>query len=137
MKITLKTLKGQQLPLDVDPTINVSDFLAGASGPRYFSASTFLTNFVSFGVQIADLKAKIAETHGMAAETQKLIAYGKVMDDETKTVTDYKVGENGFIVVMTVKVSPIPLILLGLHFQILPVRARLSSGKVQMGELAD
>ena len=41
----------------------------------------------------------------MPAETQKLIAYGKVMDDDTKTVGDYKIAENGFIVVMTVKVS--------------------------------
>ena len=41
----------------------------------------------------------------MAAETQKLIAYGKVMDDGEKTVSDYKIVENGFIVVMAVKVS--------------------------------
>ena len=27
------------------------------------------------------------------------------MEDETKTITDYKIAENGFIVVMTVKVS--------------------------------
>lgn len=51
------------------------------------------------------MKAKIAEVHGMPAETQKLIAYGKVMDDGEKTVSDYKIVENGFIVVMAVKVS--------------------------------
>ena len=51
------------------------------------------------------MKAKIEEVHGIAAVTQKLIAYGKVMEDEAKTITDYKIGENGFIVVMTVKVS--------------------------------
>ena len=34
-----------------------------------------------------------------------MIAYGKVMDDEAKTVADYKIVENGFIVMMTVKVS--------------------------------
>lgn len=78
MKITLKTLKGQQLPLDVDPE-----------------------------TKVGDLKAKIAETHGMPAETQKLIAYGKVMDDEAKTIADYKIAENGFIVVMTVKAKPV------------------------------
>ena len=38
-------------------------------------------------------------------ETQKLIAQGKVMEDETKTVADYKIVENGFIVMMTIKVS--------------------------------
>ena len=34
-----------------------------------------------------------------------MIAYGKVMDDEAKTVADYKIVENGFIVMMTLKVS--------------------------------
>lgn len=78
MKITLKTLKGQQLPIEIEPDMKVTD-----------------------------LKAKIAEVHGMAAETQKLIAYGKVMDDGEKTVSDYKIVENGFIVVMAVKPKPV------------------------------
>ena len=56
-------------------------------------------------LQVAALKALIAESHGQPAETQKLIAYGKVMEDEAKTVADYKIVENGFIVMMTVKVS--------------------------------
>ena len=51
------------------------------------------------------MKNKIESEHGIAAGTQKLIAYGKVMEDENKTITDYKIAENGFIVVMTVKVS--------------------------------
>lgn len=51
------------------------------------------------------MKALIQETHGQAVETQKLIAYGKVMEEESKTVSDYKIVENGFIVMMTVKVS--------------------------------
>lgn len=78
MKITLKTLKGQQLPLEVQP-----EMLVGA------------------------LKALIAETHGQPAETQKLIAYGKVMEDDEKSVADYKIVENGFIVMMTVKAKPV------------------------------
>ena len=45
------------------------------------------------------------DTHGHAAETQKLIAYGKVMDDDTKKLAEYSVQENGFIVLMTQKVS--------------------------------
>ena len=40
----------------------------------------------------------------MAAESQKLIAYGKVMDDQEKTLKDYKIQEGGFIVVMVQKV---------------------------------
>lgn len=41
----------------------------------------------------------------MSAESQKLIAYGKVMEDNDKTVADYKITEGGFIVVMVTKVS--------------------------------
>ena len=51
------------------------------------------------------MKALIETTHGQDAATQKLIAYGKVMDDEAKTVQDYKIVENGFIVMMVAKVS--------------------------------
>ena len=40
----------------------------------------------------------------MPAESQKLIAYGKVMDDTEKTLKDYKIAEGGFIVVMVQKV---------------------------------
>ena len=51
------------------------------------------------------MKKQIEETHKMSAESQKLIAYGKVMDDNDKTVADYKITEGGFIVVMVTKVS--------------------------------
>lgn len=78
MKITLKTLKGQQLPLEVQPEMTV-----------------------------AALKALIETTHGQDAATQKLIAYGKVMEDEAKTVADYKIVENGFIVMMVAKAKPV------------------------------
>lgn len=47
------------------------------------------------------LKAKIQETHGHDAATQKLIAYGKVMEDDQKTLAEYSIQENGFIVLMT------------------------------------
>jgi predicted RNase H-related nuclease YkuK (DUF458 family) len=52
MKIIIKTLKGQQLPLEVEEDLKISD-----------------------------LKEKIDAEHKMPAESQKLIAYGKVMDD--------------------------------------------------------
>jgi len=38
--------------------------------------------------------------HKMAADSLKIIAYGKVMEDEDKLVTDYKVTDGGFVVVM-------------------------------------
>ena len=36
---------------------------------------------------------------------QKLIAYGKVMDDNAKTLADYSIKEGDFLVVMVAKVS--------------------------------
>ena len=40
----------------------------------------------------------------MPAESQKLIAYGKVMDADDKTLTDYSIKEGDFLVVMVTKV---------------------------------
>ena len=34
-----------------------------------------------------------------------MIAYGKVMEDDAKTLAEYSVQDNGFIVLMTQKVS--------------------------------
>jgi hypothetical protein len=41
----------------------------------------------------------------MAADSLKLIAYGKVMEDDNKTLKDYSIKENDFLVVMVSKVS--------------------------------
>jgi len=43
--------------------------------------------------------------HSMPAESQKLIAYGKVMDDDNKTLVEFKIKEGDFLVVMVQKVS--------------------------------
>ena len=36
----------------------------------------------------------------MAADMLKLIAYGKVMEDDTKSLKDYSIKEGDFLVVM-------------------------------------
>ena len=41
----------------------------------------------------------------MDASLMKLIAYGKVMEDNAKTVADYSIKEGDFLVVMISKVS--------------------------------
>lgn len=41
----------------------------------------------------------------MAADSLKLIAYGKVMEDDAKTLKDYSIKEGDFLVVMVTKVS--------------------------------
>ncbi len=41
----------------------------------------------------------------MPADQQKLIAYGKVLEEETKTLKDYSIKEGDFLVVMVSKVS--------------------------------
>lgn len=43
----------------------------------------------------------------MQADLQKLIAYGKVMDDMTKTLKDYALKEGDFVVVMVSKAKPV------------------------------
>jgi len=52
MKITLKTLQGKQLPMEVEPDMTIEV-----------------------------LKAKIAEQHNMPADSQNLVAYGKVLSE--------------------------------------------------------
>ena len=41
----------------------------------------------------------------MDADTLKLIAYGKVMDPDDKTLADFKIKEGDFLVVMQQKVG--------------------------------
>lgn len=73
MKLIVKTLKGKQFEIEVE----LSD-------------------------TVKQVKDKIDEEHKIAADTQKLVAIGKVMDD-AKTVEDYKLKEGDFIVVMVAK----------------------------------
>lgn len=77
MKITLKTLQGKQLPMEIE------------------ADSTIET-----------LKAAIAAEHDMPAESQNLVAYGKVLADGAKTVTEYGIKDGDFIVVMVKKAKP-------------------------------
>ena len=67
--------------------------------------AAYLLQTHSIRVQISVLKEKIEEEHKMPADSQKLIAYGKVMDDADATLKDYKIQDGGFIVCMVTKVS--------------------------------
>jgi len=40
-----------------------------------------------------------------SADLMKLIAYGKVMEDDTKTLANYSIKEGDFLVVMISKVN--------------------------------
>jgi hypothetical protein len=40
----------------------------------------------------------------MAADSMKLIAYGKVLEEDTKQLKDYSIKEGDFLVVMISKV---------------------------------
>ena len=83
MKISIKTLQGKQLPLEVEDTHTVRQRV---------------------NHKIEQLKAQIEKEHGFKADQQKLIAYGKVMDDNAKTLKDYSIKEGDFLVVMIAKV---------------------------------
>jgi len=50
------------------------------------------------------VKQKIEATHQMQADLLKLIAYGKVMEDDNKLLKDYSIKEGDFLVVMVSKV---------------------------------
>ena len=41
----------------------------------------------------------------MAADSMKLIAYGKVLEDDAKSLKDYAIKEGDFLVVMIAKVN--------------------------------
>ena len=49
----------------------------------------------------------------MAADSMKLIAYGKVLEDDNKSLKDYAIKEGDFLVVMIAKVK---CFLLSKHF---------------------
>jgi len=77
MKIIAKTLSGKQLPLEIEPTWT-----------------------------IRQVKEEIEKVHSLAADTLKLIAYGKVLDKDDQTAADYSIKENDFIVAMVQKAKP-------------------------------
>jgi hypothetical protein len=53
------------------------------------------------------VKEKIAVEHSMQADMMKIIAYGKVMDDDSKNLKDCAIKEGDFLVVMVSKVLSI------------------------------
>jgi hypothetical protein len=79
MKIIVKTLSGKQLPLDIE-----------------------------LEWSIRKVKEEIEKVHDLKADTLKLIAYGKVLEDDTKSAGDYSIKENDFIVAMVQKAKPAP-----------------------------
>jgi hypothetical protein len=50
------------------------------------------------------VKEKIEAQHGMDASLMKLIAYGKVMEDNEKSLKEYAIKDGDFLVVMIAKV---------------------------------
>ena len=79
MKITVKTLSGKQLPIEIETAWTVRQ-----------------------------VKEQIEKEHDLKADTLKLIAYGKVLDNDDKTAADYNIKENDFIVAMVQKAKPAP-----------------------------
>jgi UV excision repair protein RAD23 len=52
------------------------------------------------------VKERIEAEHKLEAALMKLIAYGKVMEDDAKTLKDYSIKEGDFLVVMISKAKP-------------------------------
>ena len=51
---------------------------------------------------------EIEKVHELKADSLKLIAYGKVLEDDAKSAGDYNIKENDFIVAMVQKAKPAP-----------------------------
>ena len=79
MKLTVKTLAGKQLPIEITD-----------------------------GMKVGEIKQVIEKDHNLEAAALKLIAYGKVLDNDEKTATDYSLKEGDFIVAMVQKKKPAP-----------------------------
>lgn len=79
MKIIVKTLAGKQLPIEIEPSWT-----------------------------IRQVKEAIEKEHDLKADTLKLIAYGKVLDSDTKAASEFSLKENDFIVAMVQKAKPAP-----------------------------
>jgi hypothetical protein len=79
MQITVKTLNGKQLPLTIEAEWT-----------------------------IRKVKEEIESHHQLKAETLKLIIYGKVIDNDDKTATDFAIKDGDFIVAMVQKPKPAP-----------------------------
>ena len=79
MKIIVKTLSGKQLPLEIEAEWSIKK-----------------------------VKEEIEKVHELKAETLKLIAYGKVLEDDEKSAADYSIKENDFVVAMVQKAKPAP-----------------------------
>ena len=57
---------------------------------------------------IRKVKEEMEKVHDLKADTLKLIAYGKVLDDDEKKASDYSIKENDFVVAMVQKAKPAP-----------------------------
>lgn len=77
MKLTVKTLAGKALPIEVPDDCTVMQ-----------------------------IKETIKKDHSLKADTLKIIAYGKVLDDNDKKATEYNLKEGDFIVAMVQKAKP-------------------------------
>ena len=78
MQLTIKTLKGETFPVEVEPSQTVS----------------------MKGIQVLDLKNKIKELKGYEIESQKIVFKGKATNnaDELEKIG---VKEGDFLVIMT------------------------------------
>jgi hypothetical protein len=57
---------------------------------------------------VKKVKDEIEKCHELKADTLKLIAYGKVLDNDEKTAADFSIKEGDFIVAMVQKPKPAP-----------------------------
>ena len=72
MKIVVKTVAGRQMPIDIEE-----------------------------GNTVGEIKGIIEKTHDLKAEDLKLIAFGKILDNDSKLASEIPLKDNDNIVAMT------------------------------------
>ena len=72
MKIVVKTVAGRQMPIEIEE-----------------------------GNSVGEIKQIIEKTHDLKAEDLKLIAFGKILDNDSKLASEIPLKDNDNIVAMT------------------------------------
>ena len=78
MKVVVKTISGKLMPITIEPEFT-----------------------------IRQIKEQIEKEHSLAADTLKLIAFGKVLDNDARLASEVPLKENDNIVAMIQKAKPV------------------------------
>lgn len=111
MKLNVKTVTGKNFTVDVaeEATVSARPSRPACAHSQPDAPRSISPRALSHTAQVADVKQAIAASQGFEVSLQKLIFSGKIMED-AKSLTEYGVAENHFLVCMVSKVRVIALV---------------------------